>query len=64
MLGATVIAVFFIPMFYYVIETLSGKVGKKDRASGGTDPASASVAATPEGGGPVAASPLAPRNEP
>jgi len=39
MLGATVIAVFFIPMFYYVIESLSEKLGGKkadaEPASGG-----------------------------
>jgi multidrug efflux pump len=37
MLGATVIAVFFIPMFYYVIEGLSERVGKKkpSAAAGG-----------------------------
>jgi multidrug efflux pump len=29
MLGATVIAVFFIPMFYYLIESLSEKFGGK-----------------------------------
>jgi len=29
MLGATVIAVFFIPMFYYVIESLSERFGGK-----------------------------------
>jgi multidrug efflux pump len=32
MLGATVIAVFFIPMFYYVIETLVGRFGRKKPA--------------------------------
>ena len=37
MLGATVIAVFFIPMFYYVIESLSEKFG-------GTKPAPAATA--------------------
>jgi multidrug efflux pump len=29
MLAATVIAVFFIPMFYYVIETLTDKLSRK-----------------------------------
>jgi multidrug efflux pump len=29
MLAATVIAVFWIPMFYYVIETLSERLGKR-----------------------------------
>jgi multidrug efflux pump len=32
MLGATVIAVFFIPMFYYVIETLVDRFGRKKPA--------------------------------
>ena len=31
MLAATVIAVFFIPMFYYAIETMSAKVGRKTK---------------------------------
>ena len=37
MLGATVIAMFFIPMFYYVIESLSEKFsgGKATRAGHG-----------------------------
>ena len=29
MLGATVIAVFFIPMFFYVIESMSERFGAK-----------------------------------
>jgi multidrug efflux pump len=33
MLGATVIAVFFIPMFYYVIETAAGRFGRKKPAA-------------------------------
>jgi multidrug efflux pump len=43
MLGATVIAVFFIPMFYYVIESLTGKSGGKQPvpAAGGAAPAAA-----------------------
>ena len=44
MLGATVIAVFFIPMFYYVIESLSEKLGGKKpvtTAAGGAAPAGA-----------------------
>lgn len=32
MLAATVIAVFFIPMFYYVIESMSAKFGRKKKA--------------------------------
>jgi multidrug efflux pump len=42
MLGATVIAVFFIPMFFYVLETMSEKSGggKKTPGAGpsGTPP--------------------------
>ncbi len=42
MLGATVIAVFFIPMFYYVIESMSEKFGgKKPAPAGGAVPAGA-----------------------
>jgi multidrug efflux pump len=45
MLGATVIAVFFIPMFYYVIESLSERFGGKKpvapAAGGSAAPASA-----------------------
>jgi multidrug efflux pump len=36
MLGATVIAVFFIPMFFYVLETMSEKSGSK-KTPGPTD---------------------------
>jgi multidrug efflux pump len=36
MLAATVIAVFFIPMFYYVIESLMAKFGGADKAAKGT----------------------------
>lgn len=39
MLGATVIAVFFIPMFYWAIETLSEKMGSKRRAAATDSPA-------------------------
>jgi multidrug efflux pump len=42
MLAATVIAVFFIPMFYYVIETAAGRFGRK-----------AQPAPAPEAPGPV-----------
>jgi multidrug efflux pump len=42
MLGATVIAVFFIPMFYYLIEGLSERFG-------GTKPAPAAGGAVPSG---------------
>jgi multidrug efflux pump len=44
MLGATEIAVFFIPMFYYVIESLSERFGGKrpaTTAAGGTAPSGA-----------------------
>jgi multidrug efflux pump len=48
MLGATVIAVFFIPMFYYVIESLSEKLGGKkpdaESAPGGAAPPQAAHA--------------------
>ena len=50
MLGATVIAVFFIPMFYYVIESLSERFGGKSTtwyAAAGTAPAAGGVVATP-----------------
>jgi multidrug efflux pump len=43
MLGATVIAVFFIPMFYYVIESMSERFGggRKPAPAGGAVPAGA-----------------------
>ena len=50
MLGATVIAVFFIPMFYYVIETLSEKLGgarKVDESAAGPPAGGAAPAAAP-----------------
>jgi len=49
MLGATVIAVFFIPMFYYVIESLSERFGGKPDGvrPQGTAPPSGGVVATP-----------------
>jgi multidrug efflux pump len=37
MLGATVIAVFFIPMFFYLLETMSEKSSKKKPVSGPQD---------------------------
>ncbi|MEP9329062.1 hypothetical protein PPMP20_39405, partial [Paraburkholderia phymatum] len=41
MLGATAIAVFFIPMFFYVLETMSEKSGKKkDKKAGNVPPSS------------------------
>lgn len=49
MLGATAIAVFFIPMFFYVLETLSERSEKKkaDRKSGDVPPAPPSAGAGP-----------------
>ncbi|MDF3832318.1 multidrug efflux RND transporter permease subunit [Cupriavidus basilensis] len=53
MLGATVIAVFFIPMFYHVIESMTDRRGGKKAGSGGS-------AGAPEvSGGTVATGPLA-----
>jgi multidrug efflux pump len=50
MLGATVIAVFFIPMFYYLLETWSSrKSGPKEKP--GADP-SAPGGSAPAAGGP------------
>ena len=37
MLGATVIAMFFIPMFYWAIEIVSEKMRGKDKAAGNGD---------------------------
>ncbi|MFL9911737.1 efflux RND transporter permease subunit [Paraburkholderia sp. RL17-337-BIB-A] len=58
MLGATAIAVFFIPMFFYVLETMSEKSGKKKTpgesggpsAPGGTGPVTPPAGS---GGGPA-----------
>ncbi|CAB3808648.1 Efflux pump membrane transporter BepE [Paraburkholderia caffeinitolerans] len=50
MLGATVIAVFFIPMFYYLLETLSSRKNKG--------------AAKPDAGGPAAGGGGAPEGTP
>jgi multidrug efflux pump len=49
MLAATVIAVLFIPMFYYVIETMSAKFGreKKPEAAEATTAGGAAVEPTP-----------------
>jgi multidrug efflux pump len=55
MLAATVIAVFFIPMFYYVIETTVGRLGRK-KAAGPEH-------TTPAGGGLAGHLPHAPREE-
>jgi multidrug efflux pump len=57
MLGATVIAVFFIPMFYYLLETWSSrKSGPKEKP--GADPS------TPGGSAPVAGGPGTPKVTP
>jgi len=50
MLGATVIAVFFIPMFFYVLETMSERSAKKkaDKKSGNVPPAPPSAGAGPK----------------
>ncbi|MFL9904642.1 multidrug efflux RND transporter permease subunit [Paraburkholderia fungorum] len=58
MLGATAIAVFFIPMFFYVLETMSERSGKKKKpgesggpsAPGGTGPVTPPAGS---GGGPA-----------
>ena len=56
MLAATVIAVFFIPMFYYVIETISAKFSRAAKAPPATPSA-------PPAGGRAEALPHAPREE-
>jgi multidrug efflux pump len=65
MLGATAIAVFFIPMFFYLLETLSERGDKKDKkgdsASGGT-PTGGGQPPTDGPGGP-AVKPLARRED-
>ena len=56
MLGATVIAVFFIPMFYYVLETMSEKKGGKKTPGAGAAPAGTAHDTKPPGtasGGPT-----------
>jgi multidrug efflux pump len=48
MLGATVIAVFFIPMFFYVLETMSERSSKKKPGSSdGTPPVAPSGSGVP-----------------
>ncbi|CAG4893607.1 efflux RND transporter permease subunit [Paraburkholderia gardini] len=51
MLGATVIAVFLIPMFFYVLETMSEKSGSK-KTPGSSDGASGGGPAHGQGAGP------------
>lgn len=59
MLVATVIAVFFIPMFYWLIESLTEKVGRKPAtpSSGTKPPAAPPVKPTPGGGAPAPSAP-------
>ncbi len=51
MLGATVIAVFFIPMFYYVIESLSERFGGRTVDPPMGEPASDALPPSGSGGG-------------
>jgi multidrug efflux pump len=44
MLAATVIAVFFIPMFYYVIETMVERFGRRKKAAPEHTPAGGGLA--------------------
>jgi multidrug efflux pump len=60
MLGATVIAVFFIPMFFYVLETMSEKSGGKKTPTPTDEPPSHDLGAGP--GGP-SVKPLARRED-
>ncbi len=57
MLGATVIAVFFIPMFFYVLETMSEKSGSKKTPGASGGPAvggeTGPIAPGGSGGGPA-----------
>ncbi|OYD73117.1 UNVERIFIED_ORG: multidrug efflux pump [Burkholderia sp. CF145] len=69
MLGATAIAVFFIPMFFYVLETMSERSEKKARQTGdvppfapGSEPSKVPPSAGgPKVGGGPATNPSAPR---
>jgi multidrug efflux pump len=54
MLGATVIAVFFIPMFFYVLETMSERSSKKKDPSGGAAGDGTPPIAPPGSGAPTA----------
>jgi len=63
MLGATVIAVFFIPMFFYVLETMSSRSKKKSGAAPPAATVPATAGAAPTHGAPgsgAKATPLAP----
>ncbi|MFL9935584.1 multidrug efflux RND transporter permease subunit [Paraburkholderia sp. RL18-103-BIB-C] len=54
MLGATVIAVFFIPMFFYVLESMSEKSGgKKTPGPTGSKPGDDAAGGTGAGGAPT-----------
>ncbi|SEI25718.1 multidrug efflux pump [Paraburkholderia hospita] len=57
MLGATVIAVFFIPMFFYLLETMSERSSKKTSGSGGGAAGDGTPPVLPPGSG-------APTNKP
>src|SRR5690349_23369522 len=59
MLGATAIAVFFIPMFFYVLESLSDRFGGKKRAP--EEPAV--IAVVPAAGGLATDAPHAKRED-
>ncbi|OUL96616.1 efflux RND transporter permease subunit [Paraburkholderia hospita] len=69
MLGATAIAVFFIPMFFYVLETMSERSEKKARKAGDVPPFAPGAeppkvppsAGGPKVGGGPATNPSAPR---
>ena len=56
MLGATVIAIFFIPMFYWGLETLSSRRSGKASATPAEEPVAA--------GGALSAAPRAPKDVP
>lgn len=58
MLAATVIAVFFIPMFYYVIEAMSDKFSRRGKKAGMAEASGAAI-----GGTPVQPTPHAPRED-
>jgi multidrug efflux pump len=61
MLAATVIAVFFIPMFYYVIESMTDRFGRKKQAR--VDEVAGAAPLPLPGGRPVQPVPHAPRTE-
>jgi multidrug efflux pump len=48
MLAATVIAVFFIPVFYYLIETMSSKFGRTKKSGAGETASGAPVQPAPQ----------------